>query len=89
MRSRTLAVWRASSKGTEIRLSIHRDTGAILKIKRPGIPETRVEIDLGNVGSTVDQFQAIGGDPAKFQAFVNAAESCVSVTTRATRKTVS
>jgi len=43
-----------------------------VKIKRPGIPETRIEIDIANVGSTVDEFQAIGEGPAKFAAFVNA-----------------
>jgi hypothetical protein len=68
----TLAAWRASSNGTELRLSLHRDAGAILKIKRPGIPESRVEIDLGSVGETVDRFRAIGGDPQKFAAFINA-----------------
>jgi len=43
-----------------------------LKIRRPGLPETRIEIDIANVGSTVDEFQAIGEDPAKFAAFVKA-----------------
>jgi hypothetical protein len=29
-------------------------------VKLPGLPETRIEIDLANVGATVDEFQAIG-----------------------------
>ncbi|PYL73036.1 MAG: hypothetical protein DMF26_15140 [Verrucomicrobia bacterium] len=29
--------------------------GAVLKIKRLGLPETRIEMDLADVGSTVDQ----------------------------------
>jgi hypothetical protein len=41
-----------------------------LKIKRPGRPETRIEIDLANVGSTIDELQAIGENPEKFTAFV-------------------
>jgi hypothetical protein len=41
-------------------------------VKLPGLPETRIEIDLANVGATVDEFQAIGEDPARFAAFVNA-----------------
>jgi hypothetical protein len=69
------AIWRASCNGTEIRLSIQRESGAVLKIKRPGISETRVEIDIADVGATVEEFQAIGEDPEKFKAFVNAAES--------------
>jgi len=37
-----------------------RDAGAVLKIKRTGRPEKRIEIDLANVGSTIDELQAIG-----------------------------
>jgi hypothetical protein len=65
------AIWRASSNGTEIRLSVLRGEGAILKIKRAGMPETRIEIDIANVGPTVAEFQAIGEDQQKFAAFVN------------------
>jgi hypothetical protein len=43
-----------------------------LKIRRLGLPETRIEIDLADVGATVNEFQAIGEEPAKFVAFVNA-----------------
>ena len=77
------ANWRASSNGTEIRLSILRDDGAVLKIRRRWLPERRVEIDLADVGETVDEFQAIGEDAARFAAFVNArAESSTSVVER-------
>src|SRR5206468_10561936 len=31
------------------------DDGAVLKIKRLGPPETRIEMDLADVGSTVDE----------------------------------
>jgi hypothetical protein len=41
-------------------------------VKLPGLPEARIEIDLAKVGATVDEFQAIGEDPARFAAFVNA-----------------
>jgi hypothetical protein len=31
-------------------ISIIRDEGAVLRIKRPGLPETRIEINLADVG---------------------------------------
>ena len=69
------AIWRSSHVGIELRLSIQRGNGAVLKIKRPALPETRVEIDIEDVGATVEEFQAIGENPEKFKVFVNAAES--------------
>lgn len=66
------AIWRSSCNGTEIRLSVQRGSGAVLKIKRPGMPETWIEIDIADVGATVEEFQAIGEDLEKFRAFVDA-----------------
>ena len=43
-----------------------------VKIKRPGLPETRIQINLADTAATVDEFQAIGEDPKKFAAFINA-----------------
>jgi len=51
-------------------LSILREDGAVLRIKRTGLPERRIAIDIANVGSTVSEFKAIGEDPKKFAAFV-------------------
>jgi hypothetical protein len=42
-----------------------------VKIKRPGLPETRMQINLADVAATVEEFQAIGEDPERFAAFVN------------------
>jgi hypothetical protein len=42
-----------------------------VKIKRPGLPETRIQINLADVAATVEEFQAIGEDPERFAAFVN------------------
>jgi hypothetical protein len=66
------SIWRASCNAVEARLSIIRDEGAVLRIKRPGLPETRIEIDPADVGSTVAEFQGIGEDPEKFAVFINA-----------------
>ncbi|HWN64790.1 MAG TPA: hypothetical protein VNN24_03795 [Candidatus Binatus sp.] len=41
------------------------------------MPETRVEIDIADFGATVERFQAIGEDPDRFQAFVNAGVAAV------------
>ena len=41
------------------------------------MPKTRVEIDIADVGATVERFQAIGEDPDRFQAFVNARVAAV------------
>ena len=41
-----------------------------MKIKRPGRPQARIEIDLANVGSTIGELQTIGENPEKFAAFV-------------------
>jgi hypothetical protein len=43
-----------------------------VKIKRPGLPETRVQINLADVAATVEEFQGIGEDPERFAAVVNA-----------------
>jgi hypothetical protein len=43
-----------------------------VKIKRPGLPETRIQINLADVAPTAEEFQAIGEDPERFSAFVNA-----------------
>jgi hypothetical protein len=48
-------------------LSIQRDNGAVLTIRGRG-HDKRVEIDIEDVGAAVEQFQAIGEDPEKFNA---------------------
>ena len=50
--------------------------------------ETRVEIDIADVGATAERFQAIGEDPDRFQAFVNAGGGgCLSNAAAVERKT--
>lgn len=66
------AIWRTSSGGIEIRISVQREGGATLKIKRPWMSETRVEIAPENVAATVEEFQAIDESPERFKTFVNA-----------------
>ena len=66
-------IYRSSGFGIEIRLSVTPD-GAWLVIRRPGVePYYRDIIPEAELDAVVGEFQAIGEDPAKFQAFVNAA----------------
>jgi len=37
----------------------------MLKISRPGKPPAFVQIDIGDVGATVERFEAIGEDHAR------------------------
>jgi hypothetical protein len=69
------AIFRASCRATEIKLSIQRGSGAVLTIKRPRTETQGIEIPEQDVATLVAEFQAIGEDPEKFEAFVNAAES--------------
>ena len=52
--------------------ALFRPESPRVKIKRPGLPETRIQINLADVAATVEEFQAIGEDPERFSAFVNA-----------------
>jgi len=63
--------FRSSCNGIEIRLRV--DPGAAwLTIKRPGCERDYRDIPDAEVAAVVDQFRAIGEDPEKFKAFVNA-----------------
>jgi predicted transcriptional regulator len=53
------------------RALFRRESAPRVKIKRPGLPETRIQINLADVAATVEEFQAIGEDPERFAAFVN------------------
>jgi len=65
-------IYRSSGFGIEIRLSVTPD-GNWLVIRRPGVEPYYRDIPEAELDAVVGEFQAIGEDPAKFQAFVNAA----------------
>jgi hypothetical protein len=43
----------------------------MLKITRPGEAATFGQIDIGDVGATVEQFESIGESPERFSAFLS------------------
>jgi len=65
-------VWRASSRGIEIKLRVERDGGAWLVIRKPHSEPSYRELADGEVAKVLAEFQAIGEDPEKFRAFVDA-----------------
>ena len=65
----TQRIYRASCKGTEIRLRVNVDA-AWLVIKRPGQPADYVDIQPKDIDELLRQFQAIKGDPGRFDEFV-------------------
>ena len=72
------AVWRSSCNGIELKLRFEQGLGAWLMIKRPGCEREYRDIADVDVAATVKQFVAIGEDPEKFKAFVNAAEAGIA-----------
>jgi hypothetical protein len=66
--------FRASCNGIEMKLRV--DPGAAwLTIKRPGCEHAYRDIPDAGVAAVVEQFQAIGEDVDRFQAFLSAAEA--------------
>jgi hypothetical protein len=67
------AIYRSSCNGISIRIVITPDL-AYLAIRGRGHDHYR-ELAEGDVAKVLAEFQAIGTDPEKFAAFVNAAEA--------------
>jgi hypothetical protein len=63
-------VFRCSSGGTEIRLRVNAGDQSWCIIKRAGAPADYVDLEDKEVDAVVARFNAIGTDPAKFDAFV-------------------
>jgi hypothetical protein len=67
-------IYRASCNSVEVRLRVNPDSAWIV-IRRPGAEPYYRDIADDELPGLLAQYRAIGGDPGRFQAFVNAAES--------------
>ncbi len=67
-------LYRASCNGVELQLRVEPDC-AWLTIKRPGEERQYRDIAQSEVAGVVEQFEAIGEDVDRFQAFVGMAEA--------------
>jgi hypothetical protein len=66
------AIYRSSCNGIEIRLVITPDV-AYLAIRKPHSEPSYRELAEGDVAKVLAEFQNIGTDVQRFEAFVNAA----------------
>jgi len=66
------AIYRSSCNGIEIRIVITPDA-AYLTIRKPHSEPLYRELAEGDVAKVLADFQAIGEDPEKFTAFIDAA----------------
>ena len=70
-----IKIYRSSCDGVEIR--IVQTPGLTYLVVRGRVHDHYAELPDADVGATVEEFQAIGEDPDRFQAFVNARVAAV------------
>jgi hypothetical protein len=64
-------IYRASCNSVEVRLRVNPDSAWIV-VRRPGAGPYYRDIADNELSGLLEQYRAIGGDPQKFAAFVNA-----------------